>query len=225
MDLKNKSVIITGASSGIGEQTAYAFAKEGCKLAITYNKGKVAGERAAKRCKELGASDVLTINLDVTNDKSIHDCIKAVVKRFGAIDVLVNNAGVAVWKPLSEQTFKDIENQIRTNLEGLIKMVREVLPHMKMVINIASGAGKSGYGDLSTYCATKFGVRGFSQSLAQEGVKVYVVNPGMTATRMTNFRGVPAEKVAQVVVNTAKGKYKTEPGGDVDVWEVLGNVG
>ncbi len=220
MDLKNKSVLITGSSAGIGEQTAYKFAAEGCKVTVTYNKGRVAGENVAKKCKELGAADVLLLNLDVTDDKSIKSAVKAAVKKFGAIDILINNAGVIVWKSLAEQSFADIENQIRTNLEGLIKMTKECLPHVSVIVNVASGAGKSAYADLTTYCATKFGVRGFSQSLAKEGVKVYVVNPGMTATRMTNFRGVSPEKVAQVILDTAKGRHG-KPGSDVDVWEVL----
>jgi 3-oxoacyl-[acyl-carrier protein] reductase len=126
------------------------------------------------------------------------------------------------WKPLKKQSPGDIENQIRTNLEGLIKMTRRCLPHVKeMIINIASGAGKTGFADLTTYCATKFGVRGFTQSLAEEvtKIKIYSVNPDMTATRMTNFEGRPPEQVARVVLNTAKGMYKVQSGSDIDVWE------
>jgi 3-oxoacyl-[acyl-carrier protein] reductase len=222
MELKNKVVVITGSSSGIGEQTAYAFAKEGASIVITYNNNQPGAAKVEKKTRELGASDTLVVSLDVTDNSSIKNAIKKIVKKFGKIDILVNNAGVVVWKPLSEQTFGDIENQIRTNLEGLIKVTREALPHTDMMINIASGAGKTGYSDLPTYCATKFGVRGFTQSLADDNKKAYSVNPGMTATKMTNFKGVPPEKVAAIIVNTAKGKYKTKPGGDVDIWEVLG---
>ena len=77
--------------------------------------------------------------------------------------------------------------------------------------------------DLTTYCATKYGVRGFTQSLALEepNLRIYSVNPGMTATRMTNYQGVPPEKVAKVILNTAKGIYNVPSGGDVDVWKLI----
>lgn len=116
------------------------------------------------------------------------------------------------------------ENEVRTNLEGLIKMTKECLPYIKdRIINIASGAGLEGYGSLSTYCATKFGVRGFTQSISHElrNLDVFVVNPGTTATRMNNFRGMPPEKVADVVLSTAQGRYKSRSGSDINVWEVV----
>jgi len=223
--LKGKIVLVTGSSSGIGMETACAFAKEGCVVAITYNKGKEGALATAKKCAGLGAGDTLVTNLDVMDGASIKDAVRKTVSEFGAIDILVNNAGVIAWKNLGEQTDGEIESQLRTNLEGLIKVTKECLPHVKdTIINIASGAGIEGYAGLSVYCATKFGVRGFTQSLAKElkGVKVFAVNPTSTATRMTNFQGMPPEKVAEVVVNTAKGRYGTRSGGDVNVWEKVG---
>ena len=147
------------------------------------------------------------------------------IKKFSRIDILINNAGVIFWKSLSEQSFEEIEAQLRINLEGLIKMTKACLPYLKScIINIGSGAGKSAHAILSAYCATKFGVRGFTQAIALEhpDLKVYCVNPGMTATQMTNFRGRMPEEVAEVIINTAKGEYQVPSGGDVDVWEVLG---
>jgi 3-oxoacyl-[acyl-carrier protein] reductase len=222
--LKGKAVLVTGSSSGIGRETAFAFAKEGCKVAITYNKGKDEALAAGKKALALGAADTLVLPLNVMDDKSIRDAVRLVVGRFGGIDVLVNNAGVIAWKRLKEQDPDEIESQVRTNLEGPIKVTKECLPHVKdTIINIASTAGMEGYPDLSVYCATKFGVRGFTQALAKElkGIKVFAVNPTMTATRMTDFRGMPPEKVAEVVVNTAKGRYRTRSGGDVNVWELV----
>ena len=221
MQLKDKVVLITGASEGIGRATAKTFAKEGCKLVITYCSHKTEADLAAKDCSSIGSPDVLVIQMDQTNDKSIQDCVKKAVAKFKKIDILINNAGVLTWKPLIKQSFKEIENQVRVNLEGLIKMTREALPHVKeMVVNISSGAGKTAYDELVPYCATKFGVRGFTQGLAMETkIPIICVNPGMTATRMTNFKGVPVEKVADVILNTTKGKYKTKSGGDVDVWD------
>jgi len=219
--MKGKVVLITGSSEGIGRETAFKFAGEGCALVITYNSHKKEGEQAAKKCLELGASEVLLLPLNVSDDKSIQNCVKVVVKKFKHVSILINNAGVLRYNLFKNQSFADIEDQVNVNLTGLMKMTHEALPHVKdMIINIASGAGKTAYETLVPYCATKFGVRGFSQGLALEvRIPVYAVNPGMTATRMTDWKGVKPEKVAQVILNTAKGKYKVKSGSDVDVWE------
>jgi NAD(P)-dependent dehydrogenase (short-subunit alcohol dehydrogenase family) len=221
--MKNKVVLITGSSNGIGKETAYKFAAEKAKLVVTYCNDKPSGEKVCKKCRQLGASEAFLIKLNLKDNKSIMRVKDRVTEKFGRIDVLINNAGVAKWKPLKKQSFADIEHQIRTNLEGLIKMTRVCLPSVKkMIINIASGAGQTGFADLAPYCSTKFGVRGFTQALAEEvsKVKIIAVNPDMTKTRMTDFQGRPPEQVAQVVLNTAKGRYKVKSGGDVNVWDV-----
>jgi 3-oxoacyl-[acyl-carrier protein] reductase len=220
--MENKVVLITGSSNGIGRETAFKFASEKARVALTYCSDGPGGHKVKAKCRELGAAETLLVRLDVIDNKSIADVVDNVVKTFGKIDILINNAGVAVWKPLQKQKFTDIEDQIRTNLEGLIKMTLTCLPYVKdMIINIASGAGQTGFADLAPYCATKFGVRGFTQALAEEisRLKIYAVNPDMTKTRLTGFQGRPAEQVAQVVLNTAKGKYKRSSGSDINVWD------
>ena len=222
MELKNKVVLITGSSIGIGRYTAYEFAKEGSKVIITYYKDKEEALKTYNTCLELGMPEGLVLYLNLKDNGSIVKCVNEVLDRFGYIDILINNAGVLAWKPLREQSFEEIEAQIRVNLEGLIKMTKVALPHIReMIINIGSGAGKTGFPELTTYCATKFGVRGFTQSLAQEetDIKVYTVNPGMTATRMTGYKGVSPSIVAKVILNTAKGIYRKPSGSDIDVWE------
>lgn len=221
--LRDKVVLITGSSIGIGAETAYQFSKEGSKVIITYYKDKKEAEKVAKKCKDLGAADILVLPFDVMDDASIKDCVQVVIDKFGRIDILINNAGVYHGNILSEQSLEDIKVEIRTNLEGLIKMTRECLPYItEMIINIASRAGLRPYGGSATYSATKFGVRGFSQSLAQElsNIKVYVVNPTSTATRMADFSGQPVEEVAEIILNTVKGKYKLPSGSDINVWEL-----
>jgi len=220
--MKNKIVLITGSSNGIGRETAFKFASENAKVVLTYCNDRPGGQNTEKKCKELGAAETLLIKLDLRDNKSIANAVDRVVKTFGNIDILINNAGVAVWKPLQKQNLADIEDQIRTNLEGLIKMTWACLPYVKdMIINIASGAGQTGFADIAPYCATKFGVRGFTYALAQEisRPKIYAVNPDMTKTRMTNFQGRPAEQVAHVVLNTAKGRYRKSSDSDINVWD------
>jgi 3-oxoacyl-[acyl-carrier protein] reductase len=226
-NLKDKVVLITGSSVGIGRETAYEFAKEGCKLAVTYYQDKEEAEEIAEKCLAVGAPEVLVTQLNITDDDSIRNTVKKTVERFGEISVLINNAGVMVRKHLQDQSFKEIEEQIRTNLEGLMKMTKESLPYIRdTIINIGSGMAFEGQENATSYCATKFGVRGFSRALSKElpNIKVYTVHPTGTATRMNNFRGkMPPEKVAKVILNTAKGEYKVDSGSDVRVEEVASN--
>lgn len=222
--LKNKIIFITGASSGIGRDTAYKFAKEEARLALTYFTNKEQADEVAKKCLESGAADVLMLKLDIRDNENIREVVKQIIAQFGKIDILINNAGVIEWGPLEKETFKGIENQIRVNLEGLIKMTKECLPYIEdSIINIASGAGIQAHLTLATYCATKFGVRGFTQTLVLENpqLRIFAVNPDTTATAMTDYEGRPPEEVAEVILNTAKGKYQVPNGGDINVWEIL----
>ncbi|NPA52056.1 MAG: SDR family oxidoreductase [Aquificae bacterium] len=220
--LKNKVTLITGSSIGIGRYTAYEFAKEQAIVIITYYKDKEEAIKTYKNCLELGMPEGKILYLNLKDNQSIKNCVKEVVDSYGQIDILINNAGVLAWKPLREQSFEEIENQVRVNLEGLIKFTKESLPFItQSIINIGSGAGKTAFPELTTYCATKFGVRGFTQALALEEphINIYVVNPGMTATKMTGYKGVSPKIVAKVILNTAKGIYKKPSGSDIDVWE------
>ncbi|MBI2136187.1 SDR family oxidoreductase [Candidatus Woesearchaeota archaeon] len=222
--LANKTVLVTGSSIGIGKETAFLFAKEKCKVIITYYKDKEEASLVLKKCIDAGSPEAYALKLNVMDNASIMKLVKTAVGKFKKIDILVNNAGHCCTKELNTQTFEDTEAQIRTNLEGLIKITKAFLPYInEMIINIGSGAGKKGYKDLTTYCATKFGVRGFTQALAEEfpALKIYCVNPGRTATRMTNFKGRPCEQVAAVIVNASKGIYPISQDHDIDVWDVL----
>lgn len=224
MNLKGKVVLITGSSRGIGREDAYKFAQERCKLVITYKGHKNEAEEVLRRCKELGAEDVLLVELNVADTNSIENAIKKIIDRFGKISILINNAGVIFWKHFENQALDEIESQLRVNLEGLIKMTYFCLPYItEMIINIASGAGLHGYPELTVYCATKWGIRGFTKALASElhRIKVYAVNPGMTATEMTGYEGIDPAKVAQVVLNLVKGEYSLPSGSDVNIWDYV----
>lgn len=222
--MKNQVVLITGSSSGIGRETACRFASEGARLVLTYYKGKRRGEAAVRKCKRLGAGDTLLTYLNVMDNKSIASALRKVKKKYGKIDFLINNAGTGIFAPFRKQTVKHIENQIRTNLEGLIKMTRAFLPYIrKGIINIASAAGKEAYSEMVPYCASKFGVRGFTQGLALEHphLRICSVNPDETATRLSGYSGRPPSEVAEVIFRTASGKIRFKTGRDVDVWEIM----
>ncbi|MDP2671434.1 MAG: SDR family oxidoreductase [bacterium] len=219
--LKDKVVLITGSSIGIGAALAEEFARQGAKVVITYNTNKDAAMRLAEKCLTLGAADILVLKLDVRNEKEILESVARVKKEFGHIDVLVNNAGVFAEGTVETTTFEGIEDQVRVNLEGLIKMTHAALPYLKgAVVNIGSRAGTKPYPNYATYAATKWAVRGFSKSLAAEiALPVYCVNPAGTATAMNDFEGVPASKVAEVILAVLTGKIKAESGDDINVWE------
>ncbi|MBI2448765.1 SDR family oxidoreductase [Candidatus Pacearchaeota archaeon] len=227
MELKNKIVLVTGSSLGIGRETAIQFAKKGCKVIVTYHKDKKEGEKVFQECKKYG--DALLLQLDISNNKSIDNAVKEIIKKFSRLDILVNNSGVVHWKELKDIIDKEIEQEINVNLLGLIKVTKAFLPQFYkqkegIIINIASGAGKKAHKGLSVYCATKFGVRGFTQTLALElphGVRTYCVNPGATATRMTDFKGIPSSKVAGIIIKTAEETLGKRSGDDIDVWEYV----
>lgn len=224
MKLDNKVVVITGSSDGIGAEAAKFFAKEKAKVVVCYNSQKEKAENIYRKCKRF--NDALLVKLDVSDKSSIENCIDEIMDKYGNIDVLVNNAGVMFWENFSEQSFEEIDKQIDVNLKGLIKMTKYALPYMKdgIIINISSGAGKQGFAGLATYCATKFGVRGFTQALSQEpsrGMRFYSVNPGMTSTKMTNYRGISPEIVGRIILETAKESLGKKSGDDVDVWDYV----
>lgn len=224
MDLENKIVLITGSSKGIGEQIAYAFAKEKARVIVTYNSDVQGAEKVRQKCLEEGASDVLVLSLNIKDNASIQNAVSEVEKKFGHIDILVNNAGVISWEKFEGETFKEIENQIRTNLEGLIKITSAALPQIKEgIVNIASRAGHIPFSGRSVYTASKFGVVGFTKALALEypDLKIFSVSPGAVKTEMWNFEeGADPAVVADLIVKGLKNEVPLKDG-DLNVWELV----
>ena len=223
MAFGNKTVLITGASSGIGQATAFKFAA-GNYLIITYRQNQAQCQNTADKCRQLGAKDVLILPLDLASDESIEAAIEKAINKFGKIDILINNAGFLVSKNLTEQSFEEISFQVKTNLEGLIKITKLCLPYIKQaIINVGSNLGLIGKRNLSVYCAAKFGVRGFAKSLAKEmpNLLIYTINPPLTATRMGSLAGIAPEKVAEIIFNAANGKYRAKSGADINVGDYI----
>ena len=221
-DLAGRTVLVTGASIGIGRAIALQFAAAGCRLALTYFEHRAEAEEVAERCRGLGSPDVVAVSLQQADDDSIRTLFETVIDRFGTVDILVNNAGVVVWKPFLEQDFGEIESQLAIDLQGLIKLTWVFLPLVSdAIINVGSSASLHGTATLAPYCAAKWGLRGFAKALALEhpGKRIVCVHPGHTATRMNDMQGMPPERVAEVVLQVARGDLEVEPGGDVDVRE------
>ena len=200
---RRRVVLITGASSGIGEKSALALLDKGF---IVYG-----AARRKNKLKELEAKGVKTIILDVTDDKSMIDCVDYIIKKEGRLDVLVNNAGYGSYGAVEDVDMEEARRQIEVNLFGLARMTQLVLPHMRKrkygrIINIASMGGRIWTPFGAWYHATKFAVEGFSASLRLEvkpfGIDVVVVEPGGIKTEWGIIAADNLEKV------TLKGAYK-----------------
>ena len=180
----NKTILITGSSSGIGKATAIFFAEQGWNVIATMRK--------PEEETELNTLDnVLLTALDVLDPASIQKAVNEGIERFGKIDVLVNNAGYGAYGPLEVFERENIIRQFNTNVIGLLDVTKAVLPHFRanrdgIIINISSVGGRLTFPFGALYHVTKFAVEGISESLSFEvatfGVKVKIVEPGATAT-------------------------------------------
>ncbi|MBT2619493.1 SDR family oxidoreductase [Chryseobacterium sp. ISL-6] len=180
----NKTVLITGASSGIGKAAAHYFAKN--------NWNVIATMRNPEKEKELNLyENVLVTELEVTEEDSIHSAIQQGIDQFGKIDAVINNAGYGQQGIFEAVTQEKIKAQFDVNVFGVMNVTRAILPHFRAhnsgtVLNITSGAGRVTTPLLSIYSASKFAVEGFSESLAFElnsqNIKVKIVEPGYIAT-------------------------------------------
>ena len=178
------TVLITGCSSGIGAAAVRHFTAHGWNVAATLRK-------PAQAQFDRGAGCVEAFALDVTDQASVDAAVRQALARFGAIDVLINNAGYGLFGPFETATRDVIDRQMRTNVDGVFTVTRAVLPHMReqgkgVIINVASLSGLVAMPLYSLYAASKFAVVGFSQSLSHElaplGIRVKVFTPGAVAT-------------------------------------------
>ena len=192
----NKIVLITGATSGIGLACARKFAENGDRLILTgRNESRLAEIR--KELTDKG-TDVLTLTFDVRNREQAEKCLCGLPVEWQQIDVLVNNAGLALGlEPEYEGSFDDWETMIDTNIKGLLTMTRLVVPGMVKrgqghVINIGSVAGDAAYAGGNVYCATKAAVKALSDGLridvADTAVRVTNLKPGLVETNFSNVR-------------------------------------
>jgi NADP-dependent 3-hydroxy acid dehydrogenase YdfG len=180
----NKTILITGASSGIGKATAIHFQQKGWNVIATM--------RSPVKDTELKELENIQLEkLDVLNLESINQAIQNGIQKFGKIDALVNNAGYGAYGPLESFPRENIVKQFNTNVIGLMDVTRTIIPHFRenkngVIVNISSIGGQMTFALGSLYHGTKFAVEGISESLHYEmkeiGVKVKIVEPGMIAT-------------------------------------------
>lgn len=203
-----KTILITGATSGIGEACANLFAENGYQLIIT-GRRKEKLEKLADTLSSQFNSPILALNFDIANQAACENAIKNLPAQFQRIDILLNNAGLAAGlNPIQEGSLNDWEAMIDINLKGLLYITRLVAPIMTAqksghIVNISSVAGKENYANGNVYCATKHAVDSLSQTmridLLQHGVKVTNIAPGMVETEFSLVRFKGDEKRAKNV--------------------------
>ena len=186
--------LVTGASRGIGRAISLRMAKEGFDVALAARTESALAE-AARACEAAGAK-TLAARTDVSREEDVLGLFARVREAFGRLDLLVNNAGVGVYKPIAETTLADWELMMGVNLRGTFLCSREAMKAMLAarrgtIVNIASVVGLKGYPNQGAYTASKHGIVGLSKVLAEEGlaagIRVHVICPGGVATDMASM--------------------------------------
>ena len=225
MDFKNKVVVITGASSGIGEASAIQFAKKGANIVLVARRK----EKLFVVEKKISKFNVKTLvcTCDVSQKSQVKQMTENVLDKFGRVDVLVNNAGFVIYGKINDLTIEEIESQMETNYFGMVYCIKNFLPVMLEqnfghIVNVASVGASFSLPGIASYCATKFAMLGFSEGLKHElhgtDIGVTVVSPIMVRTNLfdhpsfENFTkratgiSLSPETVAKAVVKAANSR-------------------
>ncbi len=217
MNLNKKTILITGASSGIGSGLARAFAQEKCNLILLARRKNLLDE-LADSLKDSGSS-ILTLKCDVTNKDEVKQCIDEALKHFGIIDIAVLNSGIGKSVKIQNLNSEDAENIFDVNVLGVIKCIELLIPGFiknkkGTIVGVSSLAEARGFANNGFYCASKAALSIFLESIRVElkkyGVNVITVKPGFVRTPMTdknNFKMpflMDLDKAVKIIVNGIK---------------------
>ena len=235
-EIQNKVVIITGASSGLGEATAKRLAASGAKLMLAARREDRLKELVAAIAQTGGTANYLVT--DVTDRAQVEALAKQTLSTYGRIDVLINNAGLMPLSPLDQIKVKEWDRTIDVNIKGVLYGIAAVLPMMRQqksghIINVSSVAGHKVFPGAAVYCATKYAVRAISEGLRLESngeIRSTNISPGAVATELTSTISdadtaasinalyeiaIDADAIARAIA------YAIEQPGDVDVNEMI----
>ena len=228
MELRGKTVIVTGASEGIGRETARLFAAAGARV--------VAAARNAERLDSLAkeierdGGEAIAVPTDVRDDAAVEAMVRTAVERFGGIDILVNNAGYGMFGPLAETPLDEVRALFEVNVFGALRCARAVVPEMRRrgggaIVNVSSVVGKLTIPYMGAYCATKHALNSMSEALRAElredGINVITVMPGRIDTSFGEnavrygygpvgaYAGAPPAQVARAIVGAVRGESRS----------------
>ena len=200
MLLKNKTALITGASSGIGKATARLFAQQGARVALLSRDGN----RLQTVADEISRSggQALATPADVTNPEACQQALAQTVAHFGGLDILVNAAGAITMNPLVKTSRADWELMLNVNLTAVFEMMQLAFPHLEKsrgnIVNLSSVTGLRAFANVLAYCVSKAGVDQLTRCAALEfaplGIRVNAVNPGVVVTELHRRSGMEEEK-------------------------------
>jgi NADP-dependent 3-hydroxy acid dehydrogenase YdfG len=200
--LSEQVAIVTGGGSGIGRALAEALALAGVKVVIASRRRDVLSATADEINATVGTERVFPYEFDLRKGEDAATLAQDVFERWQAIDVLVNNSGLAIPETVDAITEEGWDTVMETNLGGVMQLVRAVLPHMRRndfgdIVNIASQAGKHGYADVPSYCASKFGLLGYAEALRDDvrktsaNIRVFNFCPGLVDVENTRSDQAP----------------------------------
>jgi NADP-dependent 3-hydroxy acid dehydrogenase YdfG len=202
--LSDQIALVTGGGTGIGRAFTEALASAGAKVVIASRRKDVLRRAADEINATLTTERVFPYELDIRDRAQIEELVANVFARWQAIDVLINNSGLAVPDTVEEITDEGWDTVMETNLRGVMQLVRAVLPHMRRndfgdIVNVSSQAGKHGYADVPSYCASKFGLLGYAEALRDHvrktGANIRIFNfcPGLVDVENTRPEQTPRE--------------------------------
>jgi NAD(P)-dependent dehydrogenase (short-subunit alcohol dehydrogenase family) len=203
-----RTILITGASTGIGRATAIHFAQKGWQVIATMRCPQ-------KAHSTLNHPRIMLLELDVTKDALIKQAFDQAVEKFGAVDVVLNNAGYGLFGPIEALSMAQIDQQVQTNLYGVLRVMQYAIPIMRkqkqgIIINVSSIGGRMAFPYTAAYHATKFGVEGLSEAarfeLAPHGIRIKVIEPGGIKT---DFNSRSLEFVKHPAYEPQQGNYET----------------
>src|SRR5882672_10322225 len=194
--LSDQIALVTGGGTGSGRAFSEGLAAAGARVVIASRRDEVLRNTAEELNKQCGAERVFTYAFDIRDQSQIDSLIKEVVGKWRSVDLLINNSGLAVPETAGEITEDGWDKVMETNLRGVMQLVRAALPYMIEndfgdIVNVSSQAGKHGYADVPSYCASKFGLLGYAEALrdhvrkADANIRVFNLCPGLVDVENT----------------------------------------
>lgn len=216
MELKNKVVVITGSSSGIGRTTAIRFAKEGAKIVVNYRENRTGGEETVQEIEKLGAESLI-IQADVSKPEDVERMFEEVIKKFNTVDILINNAAIPNDQvPYLDASYEDIVSLVNTDLIAPMVVSQHAIKYMQKqgygkILNTSSIRGAEHGGRSVVYAASKAGLNSFTKTLAKmiaPSIQVNAVAPGFVKTR--NYDKMTQDQLQNFIDQTYLKRWVTE---------------